>query len=284
MAQRSRKRRATGLHRFSSSTKTLVRVLCLDSWYSGKATLAISFLRRWHREPAASGNADAPPMDLQRRRIAAPELAVDPEIEEGEFPGPFVHLQANPDRPDILRFVGSLLPDELPLVAGLATPGRVVRLHNDVREEGRGGLPPCPRRPGLRNGVRRAGRFHGIAINILTLSGLKKDGEQRAGERPVSTTSPTVAPEGPDACAFVWPATFRHRPSQILCPKAAIRLQRELGAAPQIVAHTFQNNDPIPVRASHSGFWLGSGCRRAPFKTTGTMGFEPTGSSGGGQR
>ena len=45
-------------------------------------------------------------------QIARTKLAVDAEIEKRELPGPFLHLQPNPDRPDVLRLKRSHLPDD----------------------------------------------------------------------------------------------------------------------------------------------------------------------------
>ena len=48
--------------------------------------------------------ADADILDLQPHEIAAPELAVDREVEQGEVAGSALHLEPDPDRPHVLRF------------------------------------------------------------------------------------------------------------------------------------------------------------------------------------
>jgi hypothetical protein len=47
--------------------------------------------------------ADADIVDLQPHKIAAPEFAVDREVEQGEIAGSALHLESDPDRPHVLR-------------------------------------------------------------------------------------------------------------------------------------------------------------------------------------
>ena len=65
--------------------------------------------------------ADADIIDLQLHEIAAPEFAVDREVEQGEVAGSALHLEPDPDRPHVLRLQRALLPDEAPFVPGIAT-------------------------------------------------------------------------------------------------------------------------------------------------------------------
>ena len=46
--------------------------------------------------------ADADIVDLQPHEIAAPEFAVDREVEQGEVAGSALHLEPDPDRPHVL--------------------------------------------------------------------------------------------------------------------------------------------------------------------------------------
>ena len=46
--------------------------------------------------------ADADIVDLQPAEIAAPEFAVDREVEQGEVAGSALHLEPDPDRPHVL--------------------------------------------------------------------------------------------------------------------------------------------------------------------------------------
>src|SRR4051812_28043091 len=47
--------------------------------------------------------------DLERDEIAAAELAVDAQVEEGKFPNPLLHLEADAKRPDVLELERCLL-------------------------------------------------------------------------------------------------------------------------------------------------------------------------------
>jgi hypothetical protein len=42
-------------------------------------------------------------VDAESNQIAATQLAVDGEVEQGEFPGSMIQLQPNPDSPDLLQ-------------------------------------------------------------------------------------------------------------------------------------------------------------------------------------
>ena len=70
--------------------------------------------------------------DLQPHEIAAPEFAVDREVEQGEVAGAALHLKPDPDRPYILRLQGALLPTKAPFVPGIATRyRRLVAIEHD---------------------------------------------------------------------------------------------------------------------------------------------------------
>ena len=58
--------------------------------------------------------ADADIVDLQPHEIAAPEFAVDREVEQGEVAGSALHLEPDPDRPHVLRLQRALLPNKAP--------------------------------------------------------------------------------------------------------------------------------------------------------------------------
>src|SRR5215467_8051274 len=68
--------------------------------------------------------ADADIVDLEPHEIAAPEFAVDREVEQGEVPGSALHLKPDPDRPHVLRLQRALLPNKAPFVPGIATRHR----------------------------------------------------------------------------------------------------------------------------------------------------------------
>lgn len=59
--------------------------------------------------------------DLQGNEIAAPELAIDTQVEERKFTHSVVHLQTHTERPDVLELERGLLPHDLALVPRLAT-------------------------------------------------------------------------------------------------------------------------------------------------------------------
>ena len=42
-------------------------------------------------------------MDAQSDQIAAPQLAVDSDVEQCEFAGLMIQLKSNPDSPDLLQ-------------------------------------------------------------------------------------------------------------------------------------------------------------------------------------
>jgi hypothetical protein len=62
--------------------------------------------------------ADVP--DLEADEVAAAQLAVDPEVEEGKLAHSIFHLQTDSKRPDVLKLERCLLADDLALVPWLA--------------------------------------------------------------------------------------------------------------------------------------------------------------------
>src|SRR5262249_33778185 len=94
--------------------------------------------------------ADADILDLQPHQIAAPEFAVDREVEQGEVAGSALHLEPDPDRPHVLRLQRALLPNQAPFVPGIATRyRRLVALEHDCLLGTDRALPaPVSRRPG----------------------------------------------------------------------------------------------------------------------------------------
>src|SRR6516164_7314050 len=85
--------------------------------------------------------------DLQPHEIAAPEFAVDREVEQGEVAGAALHLEPDPDRPHVLRLQRALLSNKAPFVPGIATPHRrLVAIEHD-RLLGADRALPAPVRP-----------------------------------------------------------------------------------------------------------------------------------------
>ena len=70
--------------------------------------------------------------DLERDEVAAAQLAVDAEVEQGEFAHPSLHLEADAQRPDVLELERRLLPDELALVPRLAMNGIACGSHDGL--------------------------------------------------------------------------------------------------------------------------------------------------------
>ena len=66
--------------------------------------------------------ADADIIDLQPDEIAAPELAVDREIEQDEVASAALQLKPDPNSPDIFGLRGVLLANQAPFALG-AAPG-----------------------------------------------------------------------------------------------------------------------------------------------------------------
>src|SRR6266700_2470984 len=60
--------------------------------------------------------------DVKPDQVAPAQLAVDGEIEQGEFPGSMIQLQSNPYGPDLLQLQRWLLADQLPLFHGTTRP------------------------------------------------------------------------------------------------------------------------------------------------------------------
>src|SRR5262249_51107331 len=64
--------------------------------------------------------------------IAAPEFAVDREVEQDEVAGSALDLEPDPDRPYVPRLQRALLPNEAPFVPGIATRcRRLVAIEHD---------------------------------------------------------------------------------------------------------------------------------------------------------
>jgi hypothetical protein len=64
------------------------------------------------RDPAALDDI----VDAETNQVASTQLAVDCEIEQGEFTGLMSQLQTNPDRPDLFQLQRGLLAEQLALV------------------------------------------------------------------------------------------------------------------------------------------------------------------------
>jgi len=67
-------------------------------------------------------------------QIAAPQLAVDCQVEEREVAQVLSQLQADADRPDLLKLQGRLLANELAPVLGAMRRSRCVRrrVHDEL--------------------------------------------------------------------------------------------------------------------------------------------------------
>jgi hypothetical protein len=61
-------------------------------------------------------------VDPEAHQIAATQLVVDGEVEQREFPGSMIQLQANPNGPDLLQLQWGLLPEQFALVPRHCTP------------------------------------------------------------------------------------------------------------------------------------------------------------------
>ena len=61
-------------------------------------------------------------MYTECNQVAAAQLAVDGEIEQGEFPDSMSQLQPNPDGPDLFQLQRGLLAEQLALVPRYCTP------------------------------------------------------------------------------------------------------------------------------------------------------------------
>src|SRR5215813_3905574 len=68
--------------------------------------------------------ADADIIDLQPHEIAAPEFAVNCEVEQGEVAGSALDLESDPDRPHVLRLQRALLSNKAAFVPWIATRHR----------------------------------------------------------------------------------------------------------------------------------------------------------------
>jgi hypothetical protein len=71
--------------------------------------------------------------DLERDQIAAAKLAVDPQVEQGQFPDIALHLEADPKRPDVLELERRLLPNDLALAPRLAVNGAGIGFHDGLQ-------------------------------------------------------------------------------------------------------------------------------------------------------
>jgi hypothetical protein len=75
-----------------------------------------------HRRAIANSPAGGHVIDPQPNEVAAPELAVDGQIEHRKIALAPLHLEANTDGPDIPWLQRALLADQAPLVPGVALP------------------------------------------------------------------------------------------------------------------------------------------------------------------
>jgi hypothetical protein len=76
--------------------------------------------------------------NLQFHQVAAPELAVNAEIEQRKFTDSVCHLKAHSQRPDVLQLERRLLTDDLSLVPRLALTCDCVGFHDGLQVQLRG--------------------------------------------------------------------------------------------------------------------------------------------------
>jgi hypothetical protein len=72
----------------------------------------------------ANRPARAHVVDFEPNEVAAPELAVNGQIDHREIAFAALQLEPHPDRPDVLRLPGPLLTDQRPLFHGSRRRGR----------------------------------------------------------------------------------------------------------------------------------------------------------------
>src|SRR6266496_2363254 len=70
--------------------------------------------------------------NVQTYEIARSQLAVDAEVEEGEFSQPPLHLQTHPNGPNLPQFEGRLLTDQLALVPRGVVLNDMRSFHGDL--------------------------------------------------------------------------------------------------------------------------------------------------------
>ncbi|MBA3507265.1 MAG: hypothetical protein H0T80_15995 [Betaproteobacteria bacterium] len=81
----------------------------------------------------------------QLHQVAGAQFAVDAQVEQRQFPQPPLHLQADPDSPDLLELEWCLLTDELALVPSLVVLHSISRFHEVLLSvEGRTTLRSMP--------------------------------------------------------------------------------------------------------------------------------------------
>jgi hypothetical protein len=89
--------------------------------------------------------------DHQSDQVAAPELAVDRQVEHGQVAKPLLPLEMKADGPDLLAFERRFRPDEAPFVPGYDQPrmwernARFLASHStspEPREAAQGGMAP----------------------------------------------------------------------------------------------------------------------------------------------
>jgi hypothetical protein len=68
----------------------------------------------------------------ERDEVAATQLAVDAQVEQGELSHPAVHMESDAQRPDVLELEWRLLPDDLALVPRLAMSGVACGSHHGL--------------------------------------------------------------------------------------------------------------------------------------------------------
>jgi hypothetical protein len=101
-----------------------LRISASQAWIGARVCSVISNLHRPARlllndgRAVTDSTANADIVDLQPHEIAAPEFAVDREVEQGEVAGSALHLEPDPDRPHVLRLERALLPIRRPLFQG----------------------------------------------------------------------------------------------------------------------------------------------------------------------
>src|SRR5579864_3696839 len=82
--------------------------------------------------PCSDSIAVAQVAHAQLHQVAGAQFAVDTQVEECEVPQPSLHLQADPNGPDLSELERHLLADELTLVPRLVALSKMSRFHDGL--------------------------------------------------------------------------------------------------------------------------------------------------------
>ena len=99
------------------------------------------------RRVVRSSVAEVP--EFEADEITATQLAVNAEVEEGQFAYTALHLKADAQCPDVLELERRLLPNDLSLVPRLVMSWVGVRLHRWAPRQGANDDEPSPQEHAL---------------------------------------------------------------------------------------------------------------------------------------